>query len=115
AVLPGTSQTRTMASARARQVWMVDQIDLQSDDRVLELGHGHGVAASAICERLGRHGRYVGVDRSETMTAAAESRLAQHLGSGRARLVTASVADMRLPDAFDVAVAIHFPPIERGD
>lgn len=99
-----------------RQVWMVEQMDVRPDDSVVELGHGHGVAATAICDRLAAgSGRYVGVDRSATMTAAAGRRLAEHLDAGRALLVTGSVADAALDGSFDLVVAIHFPPIERGD
>lgn len=99
-----------------RQVWMVEQMDVRPDDHVVELGHGHGVAASAVCERLAAgSGRYVGIDRSATMTAAAGRRLGEHVRAGRAELVTGSVADVALDGAFDLVVAIHFPPIERGD
>lgn len=104
-----------MASTE-RQAWMVEAIDVGADDVVLELGHGHGVAASAICERLAKgRGRYVGVDRSATMTEAASRRLASHIEEGRAELVTADVTGAVLAGPFDVVVAIHFPPVDRGD
>jgi cyclopropane fatty-acyl-phospholipid synthase-like methyltransferase len=103
------------AKASARQAWAVEQIDVQPRDRVLELGCGHGVAVSLICERLAG-GLVVGLDRSPKMTAAATKRNAEYLEDGRARIVTASLQDADLGDAtFDKVLAVHYPPLQRGD
>ena len=97
--------------ASARLAWAVETLDVRPDDRVLELGCGHGVALALICDRLGPDGLAVGVDRSATMTAAAARR-----AGGRAHLVTAALADADLRDErFTKVLAVHFPALLRGD
>ncbi len=53
-------------SARLQAV--VEQLDIRPGDRVLEIGCGHGVAATLICERL-ESGRLRRFDRSAKMIA----------------------------------------------
>jgi cyclopropane fatty-acyl-phospholipid synthase-like methyltransferase len=97
--------------ASARLAWAVDTLDVQPADRVLELGCGHGVALALVADRLGPDGLAVGVDRSATMTAAAARRTA-----GRARLVTAPLHEADLGgEPFTKVLAVHFPPLLRGD
>jgi SAM-dependent methyltransferase len=104
--------TASRASDRLR--WAVDQLAVQPRDRVLELGCGHGVAITLICEQL-RGGVVVGVDRSEKMIAAASRRNAAHITAGRARFVTAEVHEADLGDEpFDKVLAVRFPPLLRG-
>jgi cyclopropane fatty-acyl-phospholipid synthase-like methyltransferase len=106
-----------MSAARpsARQAWAIEQLDVQPEDRVLELGCGQGVAVTLICERL-NGGTVVALDRSSKMTAAATRRNAGYVESGRATIVTASLEDADLGDAmFDKVLALHFPPLQRGE
>src|SRR5690606_34586633 len=105
---------RNAMSSNARQAWIVSRIPLQSGDRVLELGCGHSVAATAICDRLD-DGTYLGIDRSATMVAAATKRNQRHVAAGRARFEAATVIGAPLDGQFEWVIAIHFPPIERGD
>jgi cyclopropane fatty-acyl-phospholipid synthase-like methyltransferase len=106
-----------MSAARPspRQAWAVEQLNVQPEDRVLELGCGQGVAVTLICERLDG-GTVVALDRSAKMTAAATRRNAGYVESGRATIVTASLEDADLGDAaFDKVLALHFPPLQRGE
>lgn len=104
-----------MASgATQRQAWIIDQIPLREGDRVLELGSGHGVAASLLCDRLGE-GAYLGLDRSLKMTAAASDRNRRHVAEGRATFQTTHIVDADLDGIYDWVLAIHLPVVDRGD
>lgn len=72
-------------SARLRAI--VEGLDVRPDDTVLEIGCGHGVAGTYVCERLSTRGSYVGIDRSPRMIASARLRLAPFISSGQARPV----------------------------
>jgi len=54
---------------------------------VLELGCGHGVAASLVCERLGDGGHLTAIDRSQKMIDAATERNREHVYAGRATCI----------------------------
>ena len=73
----------------------VSSMQIGPDDRVLEIGCGHGVAASLVCERL-RGGRYLAVDRSAKMIAAAEKRNAAYVRAGVARFMLADLETLEL-------------------
>ena len=80
-------------SERLRSV--VEHLDILRDDRVLEIGCGHGVAATLVCERL-EVGHLTAVDRSEKMIEAAKRRNAAYVEAGRAEFLVADLEDLDL-------------------
>jgi ubiquinone/menaquinone biosynthesis C-methylase UbiE len=86
---------------------IVDELDLRPDDRVLEIGCGHGVAATMICDRLDG-GTLTAIDRSAKMIESARRRNAGHVKSGKAEFLVTSVESADLGDRrFDLVVAIR--------
>ena len=84
---------------------IVERLDVRDGERVLEIGCGHGVAATLICERGGRR---TAIDRSETMIAAAERRNARWVGEGRAEFIAAALEDADLgARRFDAVLAVR--------
>jgi SAM-dependent methyltransferase len=93
--------------AAPRLMWAVDLLDVGPDDRVLEVGCGHGVAVSLICERL-VGGHVTAVDRSPRMIEMATRRNAEHVAAGRASFQPAPLAAAHLGAArFDKVLAVH--------
>ena len=98
-------------SARLRAV--VDQLGIEPEDRVLEIGCGHGVAATLVCERL-ESGRLTAIDRSVTMIAAAERRNAEFVAAGRAEFLVASLENADLgARRFDKILAVRVGIFQR--
>jgi ubiquinone/menaquinone biosynthesis C-methylase UbiE len=82
---------------------LVDALDLRPGERVLEIGCGHGVAATLVCAR-GAH--ITAVDRSPKMIAAAARRNAAHVEAGRAEFLVMELEALDLGERrFDVAFA----------
>jgi ubiquinone/menaquinone biosynthesis C-methylase UbiE len=63
--------------ASERLVWVVKTLGVEPDDRLLEIGCGHGVAVSLVCERMDG-GSIVAIDRSARMIEMAKKRNATH-------------------------------------
>jgi ubiquinone/menaquinone biosynthesis C-methylase UbiE len=86
---------------------VVEQLDIRPDDRVLEIGCGHGVAATLVCERL-EGGRLTAIDRSRKMVEAATRRNAAYIAAGKAEFLVASLEDLDLGDRrFDKIFAVR--------
>jgi ubiquinone/menaquinone biosynthesis C-methylase UbiE len=86
---------------------VVDQLGIRPDDHVLEIGCGHGVAASLVCERL-EGGRLTAIDRSPKMIEAAARRNAAYVDAGRAEFLVMTLEDADLGTRrFDVVFAVR--------
>jgi len=86
---------------------IVEELGVQPEQRVLEIGCGHGVAASLVCERL-QGGRLTAIDRSPKMIAAAARRNAVHVEAGRAEFLVATLEDLDLGERrFDTIFAVR--------
>ncbi len=81
------------ASNVARNRWAVELLEIESGDRVLELGCGPGVALAAIADRL-LDGVAVGVDQSAVMVRHAQRRNATAIWTGRVHPVQIAVEDL---------------------
>src|SRR3954451_23136659 len=93
-----------------RFVWAVDTLALDPAGRVLEVGCGHGVAVSLVCERL-TSGQITAIDRSPKMIEMATRRNREHIAAGRAVLKTAALEQANLGnERFDTVFAFNVAP-----
>ena len=91
-------------------MWAVDTLALDPADRVLEVGCGHGVAVSLVCERL-TSGRITAIDRSQKMIDMATHRNREHVAEGRAVLKTTALERAEFGDErFDKVFAFNVAP-----
>lgn len=90
----------------ARLSRAVQRLGVEPGDRILEVGCGHGVAASLVCERLAG-GRLVATDRSAKMIAVASRRNEEYVADGRAMFVESSLASLDVPGPFDKVFAVN--------
>jgi ubiquinone/menaquinone biosynthesis C-methylase UbiE len=103
-------------SERLRAV--VERLGVRPDDSVLEIGCGHGVAATYVCELLDR-GHLTAIDRSPKMIAAAQRRNAAFVAAGKAAFVVATLEELDLGDRryeriFAVRVGLFHREPERA-
>ena len=96
--------------ASERFVWAVDTLQVRPADRLLEIGCGHGVAVSLICERL-TTGTVTAIDRSPKMIEMATRRNREHVDAGRAVLESVALEHADLGDQrFDKVFAFNVAP-----
>jgi ubiquinone/menaquinone biosynthesis C-methylase UbiE len=92
---------------------IIGQLGISPDDRVLEIGCGHGVAAMMVCERLDG-GKLTAIDRSAKMIEAAKRRNAAYVEAGKAEFIVGSLEDVDLGDRrFDVVFAVRVRLFDR--
>jgi SAM-dependent methyltransferase len=96
--------------ASERFVWAVDTLEVRPADRLLEVGCGHGVAVSLVCERL-TTGTITAIDRSRKMIEMATRRNREHVDAGRALFEAIALEDADLGDRrFDKVFAFNVAP-----
>jgi SAM-dependent methyltransferase len=94
-------------SNRKRNVWAVGLLDMQPDDRALEIGFGPGIAIEAMARRATR-GLVIGVDHSDVMVRQATRRNAAAVRAGRVELRLGSAEVLPEFDApFDKILAVN--------
>ena len=100
-------------TASQRLAWAVATLTVEPGDRVLEVGCGHGVAASLVCER---GGRLTAIDRSDKMIALATRRNHEHVTAGRARFEAVTLEQAGFGgERFDKVFGVHVAALWRSD
>jgi ubiquinone/menaquinone biosynthesis C-methylase UbiE len=95
------------ASNRRRNAWAVSLLDVQRDDRVLEIGFGPGIAIRELA-RLAPDGHVCGLDHSEVMVRQAARRNAEAVRRGHVELRLGSVELVPALEApFDKILAVN--------
>ena len=90
-----------------RLAWPVQQLDVRPGERLLEVGCGHGVAVSLVCERLDG-GRITAIDRSRKMIEVAGRRNAEHWTACRVDFEAVAFEDTDFGDArFDKVFSVN--------
>jgi SAM-dependent methyltransferase len=95
------------SSNRRRNAWAVSLLDVQPDDRVLEIGFGPGLAIRQL-SRIAQQGYVCGIDHSELMLRQARRRNADGIARGVVDLRLGSVDALPAFDvAFDKVLAVN--------
>jgi cyclopropane fatty-acyl-phospholipid synthase-like methyltransferase len=94
-------------SNRDRNRWTVDLLDIQSQDHVLELGCGPGLALER-CVARATDGLVIGLDHSETMLKQAAARNRAAVLAGRLQLRQGSAETfLRSSERFDKIFSVN--------
>ncbi|WP_266074786.1 class I SAM-dependent methyltransferase [Haladaptatus caseinilyticus] len=87
--------------------WVIADLDLEPDDRVLEVGFGPGVGAERLAEAV-PDGFVAGIDASPEMVEQARKRNAAAIGDGRVELRYGFADDVPSEDCvFDAAMTMN--------
>lgn len=106
--LPGRLGGLIMARLSGpRNAWIISQLDVQPEDRILEVGFGPGAAIQVLAD-LARNGSVVGIDSSPLMLRQASQRNARAMRAGRVQLRQGSALALPFEDAsFEKALTIN--------
>jgi SAM-dependent methyltransferase len=95
------------SSNRRRNAWAVSLLDVQRDDRVLEIGFGPGIAIREL-SRIVVEGYVCGLDHSDLMVRQAAKRNAEAVRRGQVDLRLGSVERLPAFEApFDKILAVN--------
>jgi SAM-dependent methyltransferase len=95
------------SSNRRRNAWAVSLLDVQHDDRVLEIGFGPGIAIGELA-RLAPDGQVCGLDHSEEMVRQATRRNAAAVRRGQVELTLGSAENLpAFEPTFDKILAVN--------
>jgi SAM-dependent methyltransferase len=98
---------RRPAAIPERIRWAIELLDLQPDDRVLDIGPGPGVSVAAIAERLST-GTVTALDRSATAIEATRQRNAAAISAGRVATQLVPIERASFPNgAFTKVLAVN--------
>lgn len=90
-----------------RNVWVVSQLSIEPNHRVLEIGFGPGLAIREASKRIVT-GKITGIDHSNVMLSQATHRNLPAIRSGKVQLICCPVDDMNFERAsFDRVFAIN--------
>lgn len=88
--------------------WVIHLLDVQPDDKVLEVGFGPGVGIQILAAAVSTGGYVAGVDSSQEMVEQARARNAKAIEAGLVQLQHGSVEALPFADdTFDKALAIN--------
>lgn len=97
----------TRPSNLERNMRTLALVDIQPDDRVLEIGFGPGIAIERAAE-LAKRGKVIGVDHSELMLRQASHRNATAIAAGRVDLRFGTAEKLpEFSERFDKVIAIN--------
>ena len=104
----GQLAARLMRSGNASlNLWMVELLEVEPEDRILEVGFGPGVALAAFLGRAQR-GLVAGVDASASMANQARARHRQAIAEGRLQIHEGDASSLPYDDeTFDKVCGAH--------
>lgn len=84
-------------TTRSRNQWTLSFLEIQENDRVLEIGYGPGVGIE-LCSHQVQQGQIVGIDISDAMYQQAWRRNRKAIETGKVELRIASIEDLPLSE-----------------
>lgn len=93
--------------SRERMLWGVEQLNIQKQDKILEIGFGPGTAIEKIAA-IATEGFIAGIEISDVMRNQATKRLADNIRHGHVKLDLGSASSLPYNDnSFDKVFAIN--------